>query len=177
MLVYSSVFLLYTFLIVSTRLEETLDQVISLVEGISIEDAQNVNPEKLKRLLNLIGMKFVQNNIYEDGLTLRSKYRDTEYLSSLNSNKFILEINQLLLSFICGAVDLDFEKQTHPSFLYAIAVTVEMVYFLRNLNLILPHCFLINLVQSFTSGSKIVTNTNGKVFPGASYTSYKTWLN
>ena len=54
--------------------------------------------------------------------------------------------------------------------------TVEMVYFLRNQNVILPHCFLMNLVQSFISGSKVVSVINGKAAPGASYTSYKKWI-
>ena len=51
-----------------------------------------------------------------------------------------------------------------------------MVYFIRNLNLILPHCFILNLLQSFVSGSKTVSVLNGKVNPGASYASYKKWI-
>ena len=60
--------------------------------------------------------------------------------------------------------------------LFTIAVAVEMIYFIRNLNLVLPHCFIINLLQSFVSGSKKVSTLNGKVTLGAGYTTYKTWL-
>ena len=55
------------------------------------------------------------------------------------------------------------------------AVAVEMIYFIYNLNLVLLHCLLINLLQSFVSGSKKVSILNGKVTP-AEYTTYKAWL-
>ena len=60
--------------------------------------------------------------------------------------------------------------------LFTIAVTTEMIYFIHNLNLILPYCFLINLLQSFVSGSKKVPALYGKVTPGTGYTTYKSWL-
>ena len=61
--------------------------------------------------------------------------------------------------------------------LFTIAVAVEMIYFIIcNLNLLLPHCFLINLLQSFVSGSKKVFTLNGKVTPGSGYTTYNAWL-
>ena len=54
-------------------------------------------------------------------------------------------------------------------------VAVEMIYFIYNLNLVLSHCLLINLLQSFVSGSKKVSILNGNVTP-AEYTTYKAWL-
>ena len=60
--------------------------------------------------------------------------------------------------------------------LFTIVVTVEMIYFIPNLNLVLPHCFLINSLQSFVSVPKKVSTVNGKVTPGAGYTTYKAWL-
>lgn len=47
---------------------------------------------------------------------------------------------------------------------------------MQNQNVILPHCFMMNLVQAFVSGSKIVSVVNGKAAPGASYTTYKGWI-
>ena len=52
-----------------------------------------------------------------------------------------------------------------------------MICFIRNINLVLPHCFLINLLQSFVSRSKTVSTLNGKVTPGSSYFTYKKWVN
>jgi len=148
------------------------------IKDLAEEDGNNANLHtKLSALVNLIARRFIEKDISTDGLSLRLKYKDTNYLCSLNSKQFIKERNKLLLEFICGAINIEFEQQSSPSFLYAIAVTIEMVYFLKNLNLVLPHCFMINLLQSFTSGLKTVTNMNWKCAPGASYTTYKTWLN
>ena len=158
------------------RLDQLLTDTISLLQDFPDNLSGDVNHEKLENVLNLIASKFLMEKIREDGVSLKSKYKDTTYLKTLNSKEFVRDRNRLLLSFICGAVDINFEEQTNRSFLYAIAVTIEMMYFLRNLNLILPHCFMLNLVQSFTSGSKTVTNMNGKVTPGACYTTYKSWL-
>ena len=58
-----------------------------------------------------------------------------------------------------------------------LAVIVEAIYHLKNSNLILPHCFLANLVETFTSGSKTVTAVNGKNLPSASDATYRKWLN
>ena len=43
--------------------------------------------------------------------------------------------------------------------------------------MILPHCFLENLVETFISGSKRVTAINGKNLPSANDTTYKKWFN
>jgi len=60
--------------------------------------------------------------------------------------------------------------------LFPIVIVVEMIYFLQNLNLVLPHSFLVNLLQSFVSGSNTVSSLNGKVTSGAGYTTYKSWV-
>ena len=60
--------------------------------------------------------------------------------------------------------------------LYAIALVVEMIYFIQKLNLVLPHCFLLNILQSFVSGSKTVSVLNGKISPSAGYTTWKNAL-
>ena len=60
--------------------------------------------------------------------------------------------------------------------LFTTAVAVEMIYLTYNLNLVLPHCFLINMLQNFVSDYKKGATLNGKVTPGAGYTTYKDWL-
>ena len=54
--------------------------------------------------------------------------------------------------------------------LFTIVVAVEMIYFICNLNLVLLHCFKINLLEGFVSGSKNVSALDGKVTPGAGCT-------
>ena len=107
---------------------------------------------------------------------MKGLYKDDKFLTNLDSLKYLGDRNQLLLSFIDGCSNLFYQKQTNATTLYAVAVTVEMIYFLRNFNLVLPHCFLINLIQSFVSGSKTVSTLNGKVTPSCGYTTYKKWL-
>ena len=52
-----------------------------------------------------------------------------------------------------------------------------MTYFINNINLALPHCFLVNLLQSFVSGSKAISTLNGKLTLGSSYSTHKKWVN
>ena len=51
-----------------------------------------------------------------------------------------------------------------------------MIYQLRNFNLVLPHCFMSNLVQSCISGSKTVSVVNGKISPGGGYSTFQNWV-
>ena len=60
---------------------------------------------------------------------------------------------------------------------YTFAKCIEMCYYLRNFNLVLPYSFLSNLVQSCISGSKSVSVVNRKTTPGGSYITYKNWIN
>ena len=77
----------------------------------------------------------------------------------------------MLVSFLEGIIS----KNHCHSFL--LAVIVEAIYHFKNNNLILPHSFLANLVETFISGSKAVTAINGKILPSASGTTYRKWLN
>ena len=141
-------------------------------------DLKEIDKTNINNLLYAISSKFIAEDIYYDGLSIKSNYRETSYLSQLDSKQFLKERNEHLLSFICGAanIDIDVTQQKNTTFLFAVATTVEMMYFLRNLNLILPHCFVANLVQSFISGSKVVSTINGKIAPSGSYPSYKKWI-
>ena len=130
----------------------------------------------MKKLLELVASKFIEKEVAKDGNELRSLYKQPNYLANLDSKSFLLNRNKLLVSFICAVAQIDLKDQDNKTFLYSLATAVEMIYFLRNQNLILPHAFLMNLVQSFISGSKVVSVINGKASPAASYTSYKRWI-
>ena len=77
--------------------------------------------------------------------------------------------------FLSGMSGLDYNIETNEV-KYTFAATIELCYYLRNLQLVLPHSFLANLVQSCISGSKSVSVINGKTSPGGSYQTYKNWL-
>ena len=124
-------------------------------------------------LLELIGKHFIQKNIYHDGLSIKANYKDTDLLATLDSKSFLRDRNQLVLSFINGCCKVAYQGQIENQTLFAISVAVEIIYFICNFNLVLPHCFLLNLLQSSVSDSKTVSALNGKVAPGARYTTYK----
>ena len=65
----------------------------------------------------------------------------------------------------------------HCKVLLAFAIALEMIYFIRNFDLVLPHRFLVNILQYFVSGSKTVSALNGRVTREASYSAYKKWVN
>ena len=81
----------------------------------------------------------------------------------------------MLVRFSCGVSGLEFSIESEQ-IQYAFASTLEMCYHPRSLNLVLPHCFLGNLVQSQISGSRSVSVVNGKTSPGGGYLTLRSWL-
>ena len=110
----------------------------------------------------LIGEKLCKEKVYKDGKALQTCHKNKSILTNLNILRFIKERNKLLVRFLCGVSGLEFSVESEQ-IQYAFASTLEMCYYLRNLNLVLPHCFLGNLVQSRISGSKSVSVVNGKL--------------
>ncbi|XP_057301718.1 uncharacterized protein LOC130636116 [Hydractinia symbiolongicarpus] len=152
------------------RVNNDLSDLINHLKTMNEEHLSHVNSSKLEELLEVLGSKFVRKNVAKDIKEIRFKYKDPSYLMNLGSQSFLLERDEFISSFICSIASIKIEDQTNKTFLYCLAVTVEMIYFLQNQNVILPHCFMMNLVQAFVSGSKIVSVVNGKAAPGASYT-------
>ena len=104
--------------------------------------------------------------ITSDSRRISSMYKDLNFLKKTDSKVYLAEREPILISFLKGIV-----SKSHCN-RFLLAVIVEAIYHLKNTNLILPHCFLTNLVEIFISGSKTVTAINGKILPGASDTSY-----
>ena len=127
--------------------------------------------EKICQLVSVIGKVFVGDVIGEEYNTLQSCYKDASYMSSLHPRDFLNDRNKVLMSFLRSIVP----STRHYS--HQLAMIVESIYHLKNNNLILPHSFLANLIQTFISGSKTVTTINGKIIAGGSDTSYRKWLN
>ena len=116
----------------------------------------------LGKSTGLIGEKLCKEKVYKDGKAPQTCYTNKSFLTNLNILRFIKERNKLLVRFLCGVSGLEFSVESEQ-IQYAFASTLEMCYYLRNLNLVLPHCFLGNLVQSRISGSKSVSVVNGKL--------------
>ena len=50
------------------------------------------------------------------------------------------------------------------------------MYYLCHHNIVLPHSFISNLIQFYTSCSKVVPALNGKVSPSGSYPTLGNWM-
>ena len=95
-------------------------------------------------------------------------YKDANALQQLNFSDYLASRDKCVVAFLEGLSGIAFEKECDPQVKYSDCVVVEAKYFLRNLNVILPYSFLLNLIQSLVSGSKTVTRINGKIIPSGS---------
>ena len=118
----------------------------------------------------------MKKNIFEDGEELSKAYKNAEYLQVIDPKQYIAERNKLLISLLEGMSGLNISTLQNAR-VFAIACTVENIYHMRHFNWVLPCSFVSNLIQSVTSGSKLVTVVNGKMQPAGSYTTYLEWLN
>ena len=55
----------------------------------------------------------------------------------------------MILAFINGCCSIQYQQQHKLLMFHAIALVVEMICFIQNLNLVLPHCFFLNALQTF----------------------------
>ena len=125
-------------------------------------------------LLGYLG-ELCSDLIYQDIQTIRFLYQDNLYFRSMNKLEFNKNRNKNLLSFLLETSGLDLNKLSEKS-QYALACVIESMYHLRNSNIVLPHSFLPNLVQFYTSGSKVVPVINGKLTPAGSYFTMHSWI-
>ena len=125
------------------------------MELLSLSEIMNVDKKLVSNLVQIISKKFAKKDIFDDGKHIEMKYQDTDYLKSLDSKTYLLQRNQVLLSFINGCCNIKYQDQKDASLLYIIAVVVEMIYYIRNLNLVQPHCFLMNLLENSFQAQKL----------------------
>ena len=147
---------------VQDKVEHVLEELIFLLEEKSYDYLCDGKEHLWEKLTGLIGEKLCKEKVYKDGKAPQTCYTNKSFLTNLNILRFIKERNKLLVRFLCGVSGLEFSVESEQ-IQYAFASTLEMCYYLRNLNLVLPHCFLGNLVQSRISGSKSVSVVNGKL--------------
>ena len=97
-------------------------------------------------------------------------------LSTIDVDSYVDSKEQILKAFIEGVTQKIFQNLSSFGKL-KFAFTIENVYGLVNFNWIFPIAFSSNLVQSAVSGSKTVTEMNGKLCPSGGYSTYLNWFN
>ena len=108
-------------------------------------DVEEVDMRQIGLILKIVGSRFVKTQIFNDGISLKMCYKDNKFLKTMDTKKYLEESNQFVLDFINGCCGINYGEQSDNLMLFTIAVAVEMIYFIRNLNVVLPHCFIINL--------------------------------
>ena len=157
------------------KLDSALDTLIDILRTVHQPIASS-SEHKLCELLKLIGNKVISNSCYNDGLTLQSLYKDKDVLANLNPVFYIKKHDQYLVSFLLGVTGIDIYKEK-SKVTFSFAKCLEMIYYLRNMNLALPYSFVENLIQSYTSGSKTVSVVNSKTSPAGGYKTLNNWWN
>ena len=132
-----------------------------LIDFLANSDCSGVPYEKWVALISLIANKIVNKKIYSDGNSVALLYKDANALQQLNFSDYLANRDKCVVAFLEGSSGIASEKERDPQVKYSTCVVVEAIYFLRNLNVILPYSFLSNLIQSLVSGSKSVTRING----------------
>ena len=145
-----------------------------LIDYLANSDCSGVPYEKWVTLISLIANKIVNRKIYNDGNSIALLYKDA--LQHLNFSDYLANRDKCVVAFLEGSSGIAFDKERDPQVKYSACVVVETIYFLRNLNVILPFSFLSNLIQSLVSGLKTVTRINSKVIPSGSYLTIQSWL-
>ena len=148
---------------------KSIDELMKQIKEAKNSPISDNLKSKIKSLTSFINTNFVRPGGTIDSKIISSNYKDLNYLTHIDSKKYITEREPIFVSFLEGIIP---KNHCNPFLLAVVAI-----YHLKNSNLILPHCFLAILVETFISGSKTVTAINGKNLPSVSDTTYKKWLN
>eukprot|EP00111_Clytia_hemisphaerica_P010060 TCONS_00029400-protein len=99
-------------------------------------------------------------------------------LSSINilPKNDVEHYDTFLVSFLEGLSNRNISS-LDSQLQYQLIMTIEAIYSFCNVKWIFPYHFVSNVVQSFISGSKVVSVLNGKLTPGGGYTTFLNWLN
>ena len=155
-----------------------LNNVIDKINKLDYEKncGNQVIRDKICQLTSLISRKFASKKTTKYNGNMLTMYKDISYMKSLDSKAFLENIVPNICAFISRAAGYDLKKTTNSQFLFKFSIAMEAIHYLKNENKILPHSFLVNLIKTFTSGSKTVTALNGQILRAASDPTFKNWI-
>ena len=133
-----------------------------------------VNEKSLNKLIFNIGQS-IQDEILDDINVIRLFHNSPKKLANLKTIEFIRNRNEKLVSFLLGISNTTLTSLSEKT-AFTFAVAIEQIYYLRHHNIVLPHSFISNLIQFYTSGSKVVPALNRKVRPSGSYPTLGNWM-
>ena len=161
--------------------DEGLQKVLSVAD-VLIEALQSYRScgeeidQKLCTVFIIDWKKILSPFMSKEMESIRKMYDNVEELQMLDSKALVMQFNPGIVAFVSGVTGKTLTFETDKQFWYRDAITLEALYNLKMPNVVLPHCFVKNLIQTTLSGSKTVTQVNGKLLPGSGDTLIRTWL-
>lgn len=130
---------------------EVVNLVDQLIDKLTFGgEVNSVVKEKLNQLLCCIGANIIKPSLHVLD-HLKSQYLSSETLAELNSKAFIENYNGMLVNLISSITGRSVTAMDHQE-AFRFATCIESIYHMKNSNLVLPHCFITNLIQTTTSG-------------------------
>ena len=127
-----------------SNIEELVDLLIT--EFNNSELITNVPYSKWSKLVSLVSHKIINPKIYTEGKNITDMYKDSSILTKLDFSKYLKERDSCVVAFLDGVSGIVFDKEKNPQVKFACCFSIESIYHLRNLNVILPYSFLSNLL-------------------------------
>ena len=101
-------------------------------------------------------------------------YHDPDYLQNLDLERYTKRYNPALFGFLLGLSGGNTGRKQSAT--YMMAKCLEMIYSMVFANVILPICFLQNLLMYSHTNSKFASNLLGKGGPYGSYQAVREWI-
>ena len=114
----------------------------SLARYLRSNDVENENG-KLLGTDDLLGAidENLRETVYDDIKSIRHVYHDPRKLCNVDSRNFINNRSKGVVPFLLGLTGIDLTNATEKV-LFSFANAIKCLYYLRNLQVILPHSFV-----------------------------------
>lgn len=138
--------------------------------------ARIMTSDQLAKFMENLGMH-THEEIKKDCDSIEGVYKDPKYLESFDISNYMLQRNDLIVSFICGAAQINpGEMLNHPKTSLHVCGIVESIYKLANPCFVGPVSFMNNLTILQMGGSKTAVNVVGSQGAGGKYDTVTSWL-
>lgn len=142
-------------------IDKAVDDIVKLIAEKKLSQIHK------KRLLQAL-LQEEKESIENDCRHLCLKYKDIQYLQSLNNSYWLKDRNHMVVDFLCmisGYKIKDLSKKQKAAIIFAL----EQIYSLISSKIIMPFTFSKNLLSYYFSGSKAICTMNSVAGPGGSY--------
>lgn len=135
---------------------------------------ENLTNEEAAAMAFKLG-KREEKAVSDDAEAVSKEYLERTELLSFDSFKWLRKRNKILLQFIQGMTNFDFETSTEPEKITCCRA-MEQIYAMRFHKLVAPISFLISLNVYTKTSSRQVVDMLSKTSPSGSYSTLSSWI-